>query len=253
MHNIHFHTDLKPNLVFFELFGIQENALRNSFEEIKKGFDLIKIDKKKGIVNSIFNDIDNYLLTGIDIPVLITRGNSKNRKKVIIVGSEPLRNWRYFKKNGLHVYAQIALNTPFSVHQHGGFETLYGKIILEFLKTHDVYVTDVRKIWFAGFNYHNDFLNNSIHSDFLLEEFEEFNDIDHIITFGKDSYSFTKKLLNDDPRVKYIIHPSRRTLGNQRKAFFAKHNINIENCTTQEEPYLKLVTNITALTAPKPH
>jgi len=253
MHNIHIHTDLKPNLVFFELFGFQENAIRNSFEEIKKGFDLIKIDKKKEIVNSIFSDIYNYLLTGIDVPVLITRGNSKKRKKVIIVGSEPLRNWRYFEKNELDVYSHIALNTPFSVHQHDGFDTLYGKIILEFLKTHDVYVTDVRKIWFAGFNYHNDFLNDSIHSDFLLAEFESFNDIDHFITFGQDSYRFIKKLLNDDPRVKYIIHPSRRTLGNQRKSFFASHKINTDDYSTHEEPYFKLVSKITAITTPTPH
>ena len=121
------------------------------------------------------------------------------------------------------------------------------------METHDVYLTDIRKIWFAGFNYHSEFLNNPIHKEFLKEELSSFCDIEHIITFGKDSFSYIKDLLNGDPRVQYFIHPSKRTIGNQRKVFFAQHNINDENYDSQEGPYIQLISEITAITTSKPN
>jgi len=173
-------------------------------------------------------DIEHYLLTGIDLPI-IASSNTVSNRKLMVIGSEPLRNWNYFTEHKLSVYDQIAVSTPYSLHQQDVKETLYYKIIEHLTITHKVYLTDLRKLWFAGFERHKTFLEAKFHNAFLLDEINYVNP-ECIITFGKnvfDALSLIVKTNNLNIKVYYLIHPSQRTQGEGRKTFFEKVGIDI--------------------------
>jgi len=174
------------------------------------------------------SDTEHYLLTGIDLPI-IASSDKVNTRKLMVIGSEPLRNWNYFTENNLSIYNHIAISTPYSLHLKDAKETVYFKITEHLSKTHQVYLTDLRKIWFAGFERHKTFLEAKFHNEFLLDEINYVNP-ECIITFGKnvfDSLSLLVKTSNLNIKVHYLIHPSQRTQGEGRKTFFEKVGIDV--------------------------
>ena len=105
----------------------------------------------------------------------------------MVIGSEPLRNLNYFSENNLSIYDQIAISTPYSLHLKDAKETVYYKITEHLSKTHQIYLTDLRKIWFAGFERHKRFLEAKLHNAFPLDEINYVNP-ECIITFGKNVF-----------------------------------------------------------------
>ena len=174
------------------------------------------------------SDTEHYLLTGIDLPI-IASSDKVSTRKLMVIGSEPLRNWNYFSKYKLSIYDQIAISTPYSLHLKDAKETVYFKITEHLSNTHQVYLTDLRKIWFAGFERHKTFLEAKFHNEFLLDEINYVNP-ECIITFGKNVYdalSFLVKTNNLNIKIHYLIHPSQRTQGEGRKTFFEKVGIDV--------------------------
>lgn len=207
----------KANLIYNEIIE-EKNNLKH------KPLSVYKSDIS---ISELF-DSEHYLLTGIDLPIIASFNTDKNRK-LMVIGSEPLRNWNYFTENNLSIYNHIAISTPYSLHLNDAKETLYYKIIEHLTNTHQVYLTDLRKIWFAGFERHKTFLEAKFHNEFLLDEINYVNP-ECIITFGKNVYdalSFLVKTNNLNIKIHYLIHPSQRTQGEGRKTFFEKVGIDV--------------------------
>jgi hypothetical protein len=217
--------------------AINDDKVYLIYDEIKKETKRLQHKasyiKKTDISIPELSDIEHYLLTGIDLPV-ITSSNMGSNRKLMVIGSEPLRNWNYFTEHQLSIYNHIVISTPYSLHQQDAKETLYYKIIEHLTKTNQVYLTDLRKIWFAGFERHKKFIEAKFHNDFLLDEIKYINP-EYIITFGKNVYdalSLLVKTNNLNIKVHYLIHPSQRTQGEGRKTFFEKAEIDISRYKT---------------------
>jgi len=216
------HLGLKDDKVFFLYNEIIEEKKR--LQHKASGI------RKTDISVPELTDIEYYLLTGIDLPIMVS-SNPVNNRKLMVIGSEPLRNWNYFSENNLSIYDQIAISTPYSLHLNDAKETVYYKIAQHLCKTHQVYLTDLRKIWFAGFERHKTFLEAKFHNAFLLDEIN-YIDPECIITFGKnvfDALSLIVKANKLNIKVHYLIHPSQRTQGEGRKTFFEKAGIDISS------------------------
>lgn len=212
--------------------AINDDTVYSLYNELKEEKDRLKHTalsiNKTDISLPELTDIAYYFLTGIDLPI-IASSNTVSNRKLMVIGSEPLRNWNYFSENKLSIYDQIAISTPYSLHLKDAKETVYYKITEHLSKTHQVYLTDLRKIWFAGFERHKTFLEAKLHNAFLLDEINYVNP-ECIITFGKnvfDSLSLIVKTNNLNIKVYYLIHPSQRTQGEGRKTFFEKVGIDI--------------------------
>lgn len=212
--------------------AINDDKVYLMYNEIKE--ETKRLQHKASCINKAdisipeLSDVEHYLLTGIDLPI-IASSNTVNNRKLMVIGSEPLRNWNYFTEHQLSIYNHIVISTPYSLHQLDAKETLYYKIVEHLTKTHQVYLTDLRKIWFAGFERHKTFLEAKFHNDFLLDEINYVNP-EYIITFGKivfDALSLIIKTNNLNIKVHYLIHPSQRTQGEGRKTFFEKVGIDI--------------------------
>jgi hypothetical protein len=212
--------------------GIKKEILQNLYAHIFKGSipgkaEELVLDKKEFYPKGI-DQTEHFMLTGIDLPLWI-KSNSPVDNRIMLIGAEPLRNWDSFKDEGRpHRYNDILINTPYSIHQPDAEQTVYGKIIQCLAQNNDVYLTDYRKIWFAGFEHHKSFLSSSTHIEFILAEIDAFKP--HLIfTFGKNGLRQIEDVGNKlNIPVHYLIHPSRRTLGKMRNDFFEDRNISIE-------------------------
>ena len=236
--------------------AINDDKVYSLYNEIKEEKGRLKHKAlsvhKADILVPELSDKEHYLLTGIDLPIMAS-SNTVNNRKLMVIGSEPLRNWNYFSENNLSVYDQIAISTPYSLHLNDAKETVYYRITEYLCKTHQVYLTDLRKIWFAGFERHKTFLEAKLHIAFLLDEINYVNP-ECIITFGKnvfDALSLIVKTNNLNIKVHYLIHPSQRTQGEGRKTFFEKAGIDISSyksiTNTSERnvmPYLEYLDKI---------
>jgi hypothetical protein len=227
-----FHSDSIITELVAKHLGIPFEGVSSLYKHIKEEteFKLHKpllVSKKEVVIPDLY-DIEYYLLTGIDLPTVVSSNKGLSRK-IMVIGSEPLRSWDYFMDHNLSVYDHIAVSTPYALHQPNANETLYYKIIEHLAKTHQIYLTDLRKIWFAGFERHKTFLEAKIHHAFLLDEINNVNP-ECIITFGKNVYdalSLIAKKNNLNIKIHYLIHPSQRTQGEGRKSFFQKAGIDI--------------------------
>jgi hypothetical protein len=213
----------------------------------------ISIQKNEVLIPH-FPDINHYLLTGIDLPVIASSGKQTSRK-LMVVGSEPLRNWNHFSKYDLSPYDHVAISTPYSLHLNDASQTVYYKIIEHLAQTHQIYLTDLRKIWFAGFERHKLFVESNLHTCFLLDEINLIKP-DFIIAFGKNVFDTLSQLIakNDiNIKVYYFIHPSQRTQGADRRNFFEKLAIDTNKFNSISDssernikPYIEYCDKITS-------
>lgn len=240
------HLKIKDDKVF-----LIYNEIR---EETKRPQHIAISIHKNDILIPELTDIHNYLLSGIDLPIIATSVKDSSRK-LMVIGSEPLRGWDYFVTHKLSIYYDIAIGTPYSLHQQDANETIYYKIIEHLSKTHQIYLTDLRKIWFAGFERHKTFIEAKFHTSFLMEEIN-FVKPEYIITFGKNVYDTVSRLIELNKmniKVYYLIHPSQRTQGEGRRSFFQKAEIDIskyKSITNTAErnamPYIEYLNQITS-------
>lgn len=175
-----------------------------------------------------FTDSEHFFLTGIDLPILLSGNHSLT---LMIVGSEPLRNEKFFLANDIETYNEMSVGTPYSYHTEVNAlkPNIYTHIINGLKSQANIYLTDLRKIWYAGFEYNSNFIKDVRHQNFLLEELEIINP-DYIITFGNESYNKVQYLLKESQRAPSVIplmHPSPRNFGSKRNDYFLSHNIDI--------------------------
>ena len=173
-------------------------------------------------------------------------------KKIMILASEPLRNedsWGDSDK-----YSSISINTPFSYHSSNingnekRSERRHYWDLIDWLVAYynaTVYLTDIRKFWFAGWEHYKAFNNSEIHINLFKKELAFFKP-DLVIIFGSRPLNIlqTEKLLSSDinltkielPEKGFIlkqglgyktlplIHPS-GAAGGPRKQFFDCNHI----------------------------
>lgn len=203
-------------------------ALTNNNEDFREPHPIDKSTIKTRIEN-----FDRYYLTGLDLPIWVNSGN--DNKRIIILASEPLRSDAVFTevydnfniKNNF--YSHILVGTPFAYHYINPGKTdsnLYWDIIDYMAQEAFVYITDIRKIWFAGFEYHKNFINAEYHKAMLEQEIDMVNP-DVVVTFGNNANSVVSKM-KFPQSIKHInlIHPSKRTIP-QRDKFFKLRGIDV--------------------------
>jgi len=222
---------------FFNVIANFKNCFEN---KVNSNYYLDKTDFKLNIAQ-----VEHFYLTGFDMPCWVSK--EKSDKNIMILASEPLRNedsWGDSDK-----YSTISINTPFSYHSSNinGNEKRserrhYWELIdwlVDYYKA-TVYLTDIRKFWFAGWEHYKEFHNSKIHTNIFKKELD-FIKPDLVIVFGSRPINIlqTEKLLNSEInltkielpekgfllkqglgyRILPLIHPS-GAAGGPRKQFF---------------------------------
>ena len=237
-----------------------QKIFERSQDKKERDFEALKRMEKEALFK--FNGSEHFYITGIDFPCWVMRGNNP-RNRVMIIGSEPLRSEVSFGeveyKQVVDRYKYISINTPYSYHQNYQNDK-YSKIINYLVNDLDclVYLTDYRKLWFAGWEHYSQYTNPKPHQDTLDIEIEWFQP-NYIITFGKTALPFLKlpneKISKYDlrkrrdfidisrgrkPRVIPLVHPSNMA-GGSRKEFFENNGIIIDNMKDKQEAYHELL------------
>ncbi len=236
------------------------NLFRNIFNGEKK--DCTEQSITKSSLN--FKNAEHFYLTGLDIPCWISNDGTCI-KNIMIIASEPLRSENAFKlSNNLDGYNSIILNTPFSFHcfhevgrqEKNQYWDFIEKLVEEYQA--NVYLTDARKIWFAGWEQHSEFANNIIFNNILKSEIDLIKP-DFIITFGTTPLQFLKvkefsfkenitdkvfveNLTTNKYRVIPLIHPSKTASGHRKK--FLEFNEVYDKESNDTFRYLYLIRKI---------
>ncbi|MEI6347709.1 MAG: uracil-DNA glycosylase family protein [Bacteroidota bacterium] len=265
---------------FSELLKTSKKDWINAISVFKKEFENNVQDEKIIHFNKTDLKIDNsenFYLSGFDMPCWVSNEDSK--KKIMILASEPLRDEISFDKSKLDKFTNISLNTPFSYHTSGRIKnpkfkdrrqywSLIDWMVTDLKST--VYMTDIRKFWFADWQHHKEFGDTKLHLDIFKKELELVKP-DFIILFGstpmnilqsanllESEIHLTKYKLKEEgfklkwdnhkesewPVIIPLIHPS-GAAGGPRKHFFTVNDIYKEGLDQNEmykliiEKYIK--------------
>lgn len=274
---------MNKNIVFYNNLRniISKNILNVAQEKIDEMYDSWKNDQNKSGIktNFVYSDSlihknqkipKNVSLKGIDLP---TWFGSYNNKKIVVLGIDPLRNEKVFKReNNADILNDVIIGTPYAFHEketREGWCANYWAFVDGLVKSNNfVYCTDIFKTYYYNKttktrSYNDlDFTKNQKHREILIGELELINP-DLIIVFGGIAH---KKLLNQNCKkisqsilktksfialndkktdVYTIMHLSKGTRGKNMKDFFNANNIdtsaiNIENKVECAEKYIEL-------------
>ena len=236
--NVVFYKDLKELIV--------NNVLAIPSSEIDKMYDYWELNKLNNETKDFkylnFKYPDNYIhenqhiplegasLKGIDLPAWF--GDDFSKKKVMILGIDPLRNKKGFKnecekRNSLNsvipleviydsIENEVIIGTPYALHLSEAREgkcSVYWSFIEVLIENHFVYCTDVFKTYY--YNDEKDIrsyrdeeftIKNKNHRDLLKKEIELIKP-DVIIAFG-NLVEFFLKDINLTTKVIKLPHPS---------------------------------------------
>ncbi len=260
-------------LKLFNFHTIFSDLLSTSFDDWYKAILYFKSEFEKVPTTDKFESFakselkisnsEHFYLTGFDMPCWVSK--EKSVRNIMILASEPLRNedsWGDSDK-----YSSISINTPFSYHSSNilGNEKRserrhYWDLIdwlVDYYKA-TVYLTDIRKFWFAGWEYYKAFHNSETHISVFKKELA-FIKPDIVIVFGSRPLNIlqTEKLLSSDInltkielpekgfilkqglgyRILPLIHPS-GAAGGPRKQFFDCNSVFGSN---QNENYKEII------------
>lgn len=139
------------------------------------------------------------ILTGIDIPILLSPVGKKSEGVVMIVGESPLRNKAL---DGLIIRTPFAIGTkPECYRQCNRYKKIIQNIIDE---GYSVYITDIIKIW--DINKSKKLTVSDFDKKILKKEHEHTNAL-KIICWGKKSFDCISKFI-DSKKIVEILHPS---------------------------------------------
>ena len=234
-------------------------GFKNEFENTQKSSYLSFPKSNLKLDNS-----EHYYLTGMDIPCWVSN-EVRTDNRILVLASEPLRSEDSWYEN-VDKYNEISLNTPFSYHTSKISDDKKERFrywdLIDFLvkeKKSTVYLTDIRKFWFAGWEHHSVYQKTDIHLDVFDKELELFNP-DWIIIFGSKPLDVLQKanrisqkinltseklpadgyILDEKYKVLPLIHPS-GAAGGPRKKFFNVNNVKGGN---QNEMYKAIIEKI---------
>ena len=216
----------------------------------------------------------NVTVKGIDLPSWF--GNYNN-KKIVVLGIDPLRDEKTFKKeNNADIYKDVIIGTPYSLNvkdERDSNSAKYWAFVDGLVQTnYFVYCTDIYKTYYfdklnetRSYN-DSDYTKNRNHRDLLIAELELIKP-DLIITLV--SIAHTKLLMKKCPTISQSILSTKSFielnaqkvdvytmmhLGNSRgrnmKKFFDANGIDTSSINTEKKvdcakKYIELLKNIT--------
>lgn len=224
------------NLKFNSFHEIFSDLLSTSFDDWFKAISYFKSEFVTAPMTEKFeyfskrelkiSNAEHFYLTGFDMPCWV--GPEKFSKKIMILASEPRRNEKTWTK-GVNKYEFISLNTPFSYHKcniatikNPKEKDNYWDLIRDMIKKYNsiIYMTDIRKIWFAGWEHYSEYKGAKIHLEIFFKELVFFQP-DLIIVFG----SVPLKILQATKKIKHEIELSKKDLQKEGYSFDGKYKI----------------------------
>jgi len=217
---------MNRNIIFYD--GLKELIVNNVLSlppyEIDKMYDSWELDKNKEGIKTNFTYSDEIIhknqnipkgvsLKGIDLP---TWFGDISKKKVMILGIDPLRNETVFNREKSNPENEVIVGTPYALHEYDsrkGNCAAYWTLIENLSKDNFVYCTDIFKTYYYDkINKKRSYLdkrfnNQGVHRELLISELELVNP-DMIIVFGKIAH---KLLLNKGcPKISQEISRTKR-------------------------------------------
>jgi hypothetical protein len=191
-------------------------------------------------------------LVGIDLPIFF---GDYTKKRVMILGIDPLRSVKDFNLAQANIYSDVLLGTPYALHNISFREkrcSSYWNLVQILSQNNFVYVTDIFKSYFIvdnirSYNYwYREENKHKIdnHAKLLLEEIKLINP-DLIVSFGALAYN---TLLNLDIKIPKLalMHLSRSARFKYLKRFIeGKYGFqyNIDNRVNAAGIYAQIVEN----------
>lgn len=154
----------------------------------------------------------NHTHEGIDLPVLLSKENSKaDTPTIMIIGESPIRDTRQLKNGGLYI------GTPFAVAGQKDVPNqcnIYKYIFCHLLNNgYKVYITNAVKVWYNGLekkDFIKVFKNNNYHyQEILRKEIESVNP-KLIVTWGETALKAINTINDNNgqfPPTFHQIHP----------------------------------------------
>jgi len=214
--DVYFFKDLIDKLNE-SLFVKGSISLLSLYEELNNNY----CTQHKSVLNftkQLIPTDTNVNTLGIDLPAWF--GNLKKcEKKIMIIGVDPMRNKKDFRRVGADYKEDVIIGTPYSFHlekmwNNAGKYKYYSQFITSLSKNNFIYLTDVYKTFFyyeklRSYKFYaqtNNKLRNKKSSNIfhdLLEE--EINIIkpDVIITLGAISYY---QLTNNSDKIRSHVN-----------------------------------------------
>jgi hypothetical protein len=239
-------------------------------------YNFVHSDKDIHVQQNVPN---RSVLKGIDLP---TWFGDFNNRRIVVLGIDPLRSEKAFKREGANLNNDVIIGTPYAFHEKSTREKdckSYWTLV-EGLKNKNnfVYCTDIFKTYFYNQDKNvrsyndNSFTGNSsdsVHAQILKMELELIKP-DVIIVFGKLAHSFllnkncpkigqsiikTKSLYTIDDKaaeVFTVLHLSKTPRGGSFKTFFESNGIDTELVAVEDrvqcaEKYIEVLEKINVI------
>jgi len=212
-----------------DLFNLSVEEVHNFYKKIIESFTDINTMPSQGFVEiskfrlehlfaeHVHEKWSSSTLIGLDLPILISQTNKPN-KPVFLLGIDPLRKRKDFPSTSPQ---NIIIGTPYAIHsdyyrERRSRTKIYWDLIKHISLNHDVYLTDVFKIWLNDSSIDEKTkypLNFSVESWIKLLKLE-LCEIDpfKIITFGNVAYEMCISAASESQKDKIVPlpHPSGR-------------------------------------------
>lgn len=246
-----------------QIFNLIERSIINIDQEIIDGlYNFWNSDikdqnyrewiQKKSKISDSQNIPEGAILNGIDLPFWFENTNPKRR--IMIVGIDPLRNQESFSKYNASIFDDVIIGTPYAVHSkkiRSGRTLQYWNFIKSLKADNLVYLTDIFKTFFytdvskkcRSYHYHknNKAEYNCSHIEILKKELEIIKP-DIIITLGRLPYELLtrqklKRIIDNIENTQYVdedfsnipvvpmVHLSGAVMKKHKLSFLEKNNL----------------------------
>ncbi|GEM_PF-3050089 len=192
-------------LINSSIVGLEKDELNDIYDFWKRTFNEdsltsespVKVVVNKKLVSPQQNISETSFLSGIDLPVWF--GDIKSKKKVFIIGIDPLRNERTFNGFKADKNVDVVIGTPYAVHQKNArtknTKHYWGLIDKLSAEGNFVYLTDIYKTFFytdstkkeRSYNYFNRVAKTAEHIQLLKKELDLIKP-DLILLFGAETF-----------------------------------------------------------------
>jgi len=255
--NVSFYKEIKK-LIKSDIINLSDeqiDSIYKSFSENFDNYDTVAKSSKfdKSLILQKQNVPEQSTLLGIDFP---TWFGDEKKKKIMIVGIDPLRNKQVFEKANADINNEVLLGTPYGLHIKDLREKrtkAYWDFVSELSENHFVYLTDIYKTFFYTTNNTNQVRSYDIYKkeekNLLLNHEIELINPDLIITFGGLAYKNitgtnspvlskqSKIIKNKDLKIDVapMLHLSNSVRPTPLKNFFETNSIDVDFSISSKE------------------
>ncbi len=276
---VDFKNDLYE-LIQANVINLTNKSIDDIYEYWRKNFDErfpvlntdIKIVSKKTFISEKQNVPVTSFLLGIDFPIWFDTLNYNdivdNKKRIMIIGIDPLRNEKSFNNFKADKSQDVIIGTPYALHNlkiRSGHTKHYWGLINKLSTKHFVYLTDIYKVFFytdiskkeRSYVYYRNKHEFEKHIELLEREIELVKP-NLILILGAESY---RQLFagRQAPKLteaveknvilyrNYPVLPMVHLSGSTRKKtilnFLAINNVEFDQTKNYGEHYYKIVDN----------